>query len=56
MLVRVLGVLAIILCLPLVRGDPKYTKGSAVPMWSNKIGPFNNPSEAYSFHQFKVWL
>lgn len=46
----------LLLCSPLVLSSPKYVKGSAVALYSNKIGPYNNPSETYSFSHFTVGL
>ena len=27
-----------------------YEQGQTVPMFANKVGPFNNPSETYEFY------
>ncbi|XP_059065674.1 transmembrane 9 superfamily member 2-like isoform X2 [Cryptomeria japonica] len=29
--------------------DHKYSKGDQVPLYANKVGPFNNPTEAYQY-------
>ncbi|MCO5595409.1 hypothetical protein L7F22_049451 [Adiantum nelumboides] len=29
--------------------DHKYSKGDAVPLYANKVGPFQNPSETYKY-------
>jgi hypothetical protein len=33
----------------------EYERGSVVPVWTNKIGPYSSPSESYAFYDSLAW-
>ncbi len=45
-----LGIVLLSIASPLLCDAKKYARGDVIPVYANKIGPFQNPTETYRFY------